>query len=171
MIFTVTEQQARDLFAQPKYGRGRRAAKPPLRELGNDPTTNKPVTIKEGFYGAYITDGETNRSLPKQYDPKTISAEDAFRLLAEKRAAGPAKRRGRKTKTAKAAKPAKTVSPAQAAREERRRKVREFADLGWPNARIAREIGSTPATIKSDLDYLTEHEGYVRPAVVPRTKR
>ena len=83
-IFTVTEQQARDLFAQPKYGRGRgRAAKPPLRELGNDPATNKPVTIKEGFYGAYITDGETNRSLPKQYDPKTISAEDAFRLLAE----------------------------------------------------------------------------------------
>lgn len=172
MIFTVTGQQARDLFAQPKYGRGRRAAKPPLRELGNDPTTNKPVTIKEGFYGAYITDGETNRSLPKQYDPKTISAEDAFRLLAEKRAAGPAKRRGRKAsaKSAKSSRSAKTkpVSAAQAAREERRRKVREFADQGWPNARIAREIGSTPATVKSDIEYLSEHDGYVRPAAASR---
>ena len=136
-IFTVTEQQARDLFAQPKYGRGRgRAAKPPLRELGNDPATNKPVTIKEGFYGAYITDGETNRSLPKQYDPKTISAEDAFRLLAEKRAAGPTKRRGRKSATkakAKAKSTATSTGSAQKAREERRRKVRELADKGWAN--------------------------------------
>ena len=130
------------------------------------------MTIKEGFYGAYITDGETNRSLPKQYDPKTISAEDAFRLLAEKRAAGPAKRRGRKAsaKSAKSSRSAKTkpVSAAQAAREERRRKVREFADQGWPNARIAREIGSTPATVKSDIEYLSEHDGYVRPAVSSR---
>ena len=167
-IFTVTEQQARDLFAQPKYGRGRRAAKPPLRELGNDPTTNKPVTIKEGFYGAYITDGETNRSLPKQYDPKTISAEDAFRLLAEKRASGPAKRRGRKAsaKSAKGTKSAKGA--AHSARDERRKKVRELADEGWANSRIAKEIGSTAATVKADIDYMTEHDGYTRPPVVPK---
>lgn len=170
-IFTVTEQQARDLFAQPKYGRGRgRAAKPPLRELGNDPATNKPVTIKEGFYGAYITDGETNRSLPKQYDPKTISAEDAFRLLAEKRAAGPAKRRGRKSATkakAKAKSTATSTGSAQKAREERRRKVRELADQGWANSRIAKELGTTAATVKSDVEYMTEHDGYSRPPVVP----
>ncbi|RYP98483.1 DNA topoisomerase I [Bifidobacterium pseudolongum subsp. globosum] len=170
-IFTVTEQQARDLFAQPKYGRGRgRAAKPPLRELGNDPATNKPVTIKEGFYGAYITDGETNRSLPKQYDPKTISAEDAFRLLAEKRAAGPTKRRGRKSATkakAKAKSTATSTGSAQKAREERRRKVRELADKGWANSRIAKELGTTAATVKSDVEYMTEHDGYSRPPVVP----
>lgn len=170
-IFTVTEQQARDLFAQPKYGRGRgRAAKPPLRELGNDPATNKPVTIKEGFYGAYITDGETNRSLPKQYDPKTISAEDAFRLLAEKRAAGPTKRRGRKSATkakAKAKSTATSTGSAQKAREERRRKVRELADQGWANSRIAKELGTTAATVKSDVEYMTEHDGYSRPPVVP----
>ena len=168
-IFTVTEQQARDLFAQPKYGRGRgRAAKPPLRELGNDPATNKPVTIKEGFYGAYITDGETNRSLPKQYDPKTISAEDAFRLLAEKRAAGPTKRRGRKSATkAKSKSAATSTGSAQKAREERRRKVRELADKGWANSRIAKELGTTAATVKSDVEYMTEHDGYSRPPVVP----
>ena len=170
-IFTVTEQQARDLFAQPKYGRGRgRAAKPPLRELGNDPATNKPVTIKEGFYGAYTTDGETNRSLPKQYDPKTISAEDAFRLLAEKRAAGPTKRRGRKSATkakAKAKSTATSTGSAQKAREERRRKVRELADKGWANSRIAKELGTTAATVKSDVEYMTEHDGYSRPPVVP----
>ena len=48
------------------------------------------MTIKDGFYGAYITDGETNRTLPKQYTPESIDPAEAFRLLAEKRAAGPA---------------------------------------------------------------------------------
>lgn len=97
-IFTVDLDKAKELFAQPKYGRGRGrgAAKPPLRELGVDPETQKQVTIKEGFYGAYITDGETNRTLPKQYAPESIEPAEAFRLLAEKRAQGPSKRRGRK---------------------------------------------------------------------------
>lgn len=92
-IFTVDIDKAKELFAQPKYGRKRGTAKPPLRELGADPETGKPVTIKDGFYGAYITDGETNRTLPKQYAPESIEPAEAFRLLAEKRAAGPAKRR------------------------------------------------------------------------------
>ncbi|MCH4209071.1 type I DNA topoisomerase [Bifidobacterium sp.] len=105
-IFTVDIAQAKALFDQPKYGRGRGrgAAKPPLRELGADPETGKNVTIKDGFYGAYITDGETNRTLPKQYTPESIEPAEALRLLAEKRAAGPVKRRGRRraaTTTAK----------------------------------------------------------------------
>ena len=54
------------------------------------------MTIKDGFYGAYITDGETNRTLPKQYTPESIDPQEAFRLLAEKRAAGPSKRRPRR---------------------------------------------------------------------------
>ncbi|RBP99463.1 type I DNA topoisomerase [Bifidobacterium xylocopae] len=95
-IFTVDQVTAQELFNQPKYGRrSRGAAKPPLRELGPDPDNGKPVTIKDGFYGAYITDGETNRTLPKQYTPASIEPEVAFRLLAEKRAAGPTKRRKR----------------------------------------------------------------------------
>ncbi|KAA8829937.1 type I DNA topoisomerase [Bifidobacterium tissieri] len=94
-IFTVDLAKAKELFDQPKYGRGRgrAAAKPPLRELGPDPDTAKPVTIKDGRFGPYITDGETNRTLPRQFTPESISPEEAFRLLAEKRAAGPTKRR------------------------------------------------------------------------------
>lgn len=177
-IFTVDLDKAKELFAQPKYGRGRGrgAAKPPLRELGVDPETQKQVTIKEGFYGAYITDGETNRTLPKQYAPESIEPAEAFRLLAEKRAQGPSKRRGRKTaagkggaKKAGAAKASKTSKAASVdkARADRRAKVRELADKGWANTRIAKEIGSTPTTVKADVEWLAANEGYARPAVVP----
>ena len=93
-IFSVTLDEAKELFAQPKYGkRTRGAAKPPLRELGEDPENGKPVVIKDGFYGAYITDGVTNRTLPKQYTPESIEPQVAFELLAQKRAAGPVKRK------------------------------------------------------------------------------
>lgn len=177
-IFTVDVDKAKELFAQPKYGRGRGrgAAKLPLRELGVDPETQKQVTIKEGFYGAYITDGETNRTLPKQYAPESIEPAEAFRLLAEKRAQGPSKRRGRKTaagkggaKKAGAAKASKTSKAASVdkARADRRAKVRELADKGWANTRIAKEIGSTPTTVKADVEWLAANEGYTRPAVVP----
>ena len=96
-IFTVTVEQAKELFAQPKYGRGRGrgAAKPPVRSIGTDPESGKPVVIREGRFGLYLTDGETNRTLPRQYDPATIAPEDAYRILAEKRAQGPTKRRTR----------------------------------------------------------------------------
>ena len=95
-IFTTDPATAKALFDQPKYGRrSRGSAKPPLRELGQDPESGKPVTIKDGFYGVYITDGQTNRTLPKQYTAQSIEPEEAFRLLAEKRAAGPGKRRSR----------------------------------------------------------------------------
>ncbi|MFR1653599.1 MAG: type I DNA topoisomerase [Bifidobacterium catenulatum] len=172
-IFTVDLNKAKELFAQPKYGRGRGrgAAKPPLRELGVDPETQKQVTIKEGFYGAYITDGETNRTLPKQYAPESIEPAEAFRLLAEKRAQGPSKRRGRKGAAGKggakktAAKGAK--ASADQVRADRRAKVRELADKGWANTRIAKEIGSTPTTVKADVEWLAANEGYTRPAVVP----
>ena len=122
-IFTVDIAKAKELFAQPKYGRGRGrgTAKPPLRELGNDPDTGKPVTIKDGFYGAYITDGETNRTLPKQYTPESIEPQEAFRLLAEKRAAGPSKRRTRKSTakktTAKRTTAKKTTATKRAAKK------------------------------------------------------
>lgn len=106
-IFSVTLDEAKELFAQPKYAkRTRGAAKPPLRELGEDPESGKPVVIKDGFYGAYITDGVTNRTLPKQYTPESIEPQVAFELLAQKRAAGPVKRKktaATKTSTKKTA--------------------------------------------------------------------
>ena len=104
-IFSVTLDEAKELFAQPKYAKHTRgAAKPPLRELGEDPESGKPVVIKDGFYGAYITDGVTNRTLPKQYTPESIEPQVAFELLAQKRAAGPVKRKktaAKKTSTKK----------------------------------------------------------------------
>ena len=126
-IFTVTLEQALEIFAQPKRRRGQAAARGPLRELGQDPATDKPVVIKDGRFGPYITDGQTNVTVPRSEDPATISAERAFELLADKRAKGPAKKRttrktaAKKTTTKKAATKktaAKTATSKAAASKE-----------------------------------------------------
>jgi DNA topoisomerase-1 len=93
-LFTLTLTEAKDLFAQPKTrGRGARAAAPPLRELGDDPATGKPMVIKDGRFGPYVTDGETNASLRKGDDVATVTVKRAAELLADRRAAAPAPRR------------------------------------------------------------------------------
>ena len=91
-IFTVTLDQAKELFAQPKQRRGA-TAKEPLRELGADPVTGVTVLLKDGRFGPYVTDGTTNASLRRDDDPLTITPERAFELLADRRAKGPAKKR------------------------------------------------------------------------------
>ena len=88
-IFTVTLEEALALLAQPKQF-GRRAAKPPLRDLGNDPDTGKPMVIKDGKFGPYITDGETNATVPKHLLIETMTPEQASELLRERRERGPA---------------------------------------------------------------------------------
>jgi DNA topoisomerase I len=90
-MFTVTLDDALELYKQPKQ-RGRRttAATPPLRELGVDPATKKPMVIKDGRFGPYVTDGETNASLRKGDSVEQITDERAAELLAERRARGPA---------------------------------------------------------------------------------
>ena len=114
-IFTVTLEQALEIFAQPKRRRGQAAARGPLRELGQDPATEKPVVIKDGRFGPYITDGQTNVTVPRSEDPATISAERAFELLADKRAKGPAKKRTTRKTTAKKATTKKTTTKKAAA--------------------------------------------------------
>ena len=109
-IFTVTLEQALEIFAQPKRRRGQAAARGPLRELGQDPATEKPVVIKDGRFGPYITDGQTNVTVPRSEDPATISAERAFELLADKRAKGPAKKRTTRKTTAKKTTTKKTAA-------------------------------------------------------------
>ena len=116
-IFTVTLEQALELFAQPKRRRGQAAARGPLRELGQDPATDKPVVIKDGRFGPYITDGQTNVTVPRSEDPATISAERAFELLADKRAKGPAKKRTTKKTTAKKATTKKATTKKAAAKK------------------------------------------------------
>ncbi|HEY6311290.1 MAG TPA: type I DNA topoisomerase [Streptosporangiaceae bacterium] len=93
-LFTLTLAEAEELFAQPKArGRGARAAAPPLRELGDDPATGKPMVIKDGRFGPYVTDGETNASLRKGDDVAAVTIERAAALLADRRAAAPSPRR------------------------------------------------------------------------------
>ncbi|MBL7491483.1 type I DNA topoisomerase [Frankia sp. AgB1.9] len=113
-LFTVTLQEALDLLAQPKT-RGRRSAAeiPPLRELGADPTSGKPMVLKEGRFGPYVTDGETNASLRKGDEIDTLTIERAAELLADRRARGPATPR-RATARAGTKAPAKAGSTAKA---------------------------------------------------------
>ncbi|WP_127500105.1 type I DNA topoisomerase [Actinoplanes solisilvae] len=102
-LFTVTLDEALALLAAPKT-RGRAAAKPPLREMGPDPVTEKPMVIKDGRFGPYVTDGEFNASLRRDQTPEELTIEQASEMLAEKRAKGPApKKRTAKKAPAKAA--------------------------------------------------------------------
>ena len=96
-MFEVTLEEALKLYAEPKR-RGRQgAAAPPLRELGNDPASGKPMVIKDGRFGPYVTDGETNASLRKGDDVLSITDARASELLADRRARGPVKRTAKKT--------------------------------------------------------------------------
>ncbi|MGH3587017.1 MAG: DNA topoisomerase, partial [Pseudonocardia sp.] len=99
-IFTVTLDEACKIYAEPKRRGRQAAAKPPLRELAPDPVTGKPIVVKEGRFGPYVTDGEgDNASLRKGDSVETLTDERASELLAEKRAKGPAAQRGRGRKT------------------------------------------------------------------------
>ena len=112
-IFDITLEEALAIYAAPKV-RGRAAAAPPLKEFGVDPSSGKPVVLKSGRFGPYVTDGETNATLRRDDSPETITPERAFELLAEKRAKGPAKKPARKTtakkKTTTAAKKTTTAA-------------------------------------------------------------
>ncbi|MCT2361585.1 type I DNA topoisomerase [Kocuria marina] len=122
-IFTITLDEAKTIYAQPKQ-RGRQAAKPPLADLGADPLTEKRMVIKEGRFGAYITDGETNVTVPRAEAIEQITAARASQLLAEKRAKGPA--------------PAKTTS-----------RSRSSAKSGTAKSRTAKRSTAKGATTKS----------------------
>ncbi len=101
-MFTVTLDEALKIYAEPKR-RGRQgAATPPLRELGSDPVSGKPMVIKDGRFGPYVTDGETNASLRKGDDVLSITDARASELLADRRARGPAKRPAKKAVAKKA---------------------------------------------------------------------
>jgi DNA topoisomerase-1 len=100
-LFTVTLEQAQALLAQPPRRRGQAAPKGPLRELGPDPSSGKPLLVKDGRFGPYVTDGETNASLRQGDDVEALTMDRALELLADRRAAGPGKRSGAKRPTAK----------------------------------------------------------------------
>jgi DNA topoisomerase I len=128
-LLTITVDEAVKVLAEPKkFGRRKAAPAPPLKELGSDPVSEKPVVVKDGRFGPYVTDGETNASLRKGDTIENITIERAAELLQIRRDAGPAKkaRKGakkapakkaakkttKKTTTKKATKPTKATQPA-----------------------------------------------------------
>ncbi|KAF4405877.1 MULTISPECIES: type I DNA topoisomerase [Streptomyces] len=112
-LFTLTLEEALEIYSKPKQ-RGRAAAKPPLKELGTDPVSEKPVVVKDGRFGPYVTDGETNATLRRDDDVESITPERGYELLAEKRAKGPAKKTAKKTaKKATTKKTAAKKAPAK----------------------------------------------------------
>jgi DNA topoisomerase I len=116
-MFTVTLAEAKELLAQPKAGgRGARAAAPPLRELGGDPATGKPMVVRDGRFGPYVTDGETNASLRKADEVATLTPQRAAELLAERRAAAPSPR-ARRTAAKKPTTTAKKTTTTPAAKK------------------------------------------------------
>jgi DNA topoisomerase I len=115
-LFEITLEQALALLAQPKqYGRKRAAPTPPLKELGTDPVSGKPMVVKEGRFGPYVTDGETNASLRKGDNPETMTDERASELLADRRARGPAPKKTARKAARKA--PAKKAPAKKAAKK------------------------------------------------------
>ncbi|ARI53777.1 MULTISPECIES: type I DNA topoisomerase [unclassified Streptomyces] len=108
-LFDITLEEALAIYAQPKQ-RGRAAAKPPLKELGTDPVSERPVVVKDGRFGPYVTDGETNATLRTGDSVEEITPERGYELLAEKRAKGPAKKKTAKKAPAKKATAKKTAA-------------------------------------------------------------
>jgi DNA topoisomerase-1 len=100
-IFDITLDEALAIYAQPKYGA--RGASSALKEFENDPTSGKPIKLKDGRFGPYVTDGETNATIPRGEEATEVTFERAVQLLADKRAKGPVKRPARKTAARKPA--------------------------------------------------------------------
>ncbi|WP_341395240.1 type I DNA topoisomerase [Arthrobacter sp. G119Y2] len=105
-IFTITLEQALEIYSQPKQRGGRQAAAP-LAEFGTDPVSEKPIVVKDGRFGPYITDGITNITVPRSTAIEELTREQAIDLLAEKREKGPAKKPAARKPAARKRAPAK----------------------------------------------------------------
>ena len=146
-IFDVTLEKALEIYAQPKYGAGRRASSA-LVEFDADPVSGKPIRIRDGRFGPYVTDGETNVTIPRAEKPEDITFERAVEMLAEKRAKGPAPKRGTRTAAAKNA-PAKKA-PAKKAPAKKTTSTRKTAATKAATAKTAtsRTAAKKPAAAK-----------------------
>ncbi|TFV80939.1 type I DNA topoisomerase [Microbacterium sp. dk485] len=105
-IFDITLEEALAKYAEPKYGA--RRASSALKEFDNDPTSGKPIRLRDGRFGPYVTDGTTNATIPRGENAMDVTFERAVELLADKRAKGPAPKR-----TAAKRAPAKKKAPAK----------------------------------------------------------
>lgn len=132
-IFDVTLEKALELYAQPKYG-GRKASSA-LKEFEADPVSGKPIRIRDGRFGAYVTDGETNVTIPRGQTPDDVTFEIAVQMLADKRAKGPAPKRGAKKAPAKKAPAKKTAAKKAPAKKASAKKAAPTSDAEKAAAR------------------------------------
>lgn len=109
-IFDITLEEALAKYAEPKYGA--RRASSALKEFDADPVSGKPIKLKDGRFGPYVTDGETNATVPRGENAMEITFERAVELIADKRAKGPAPK---KTTTARKTAATKTTAAKTAA--------------------------------------------------------
>ena len=96
-IFEIGLDGALELFAQPKYGA--RRASSALKEFDNDPVSGKPIKVKDGRFGPYVTDGTTNATIPRAESVEEITFDRAAELLQIKRDKGPAAPKAKRTTT------------------------------------------------------------------------
>jgi DNA topoisomerase-1 len=143
-ILTITLDEALKIFAEPKRRRGQAAPKGPLREMGNDPDTDKPIVVKDGRFGPYVTDGETNASLRKGDSVEELTMERALELLEIRRAAGPSKKKkapAKKKAPSKKKAAAKKKAPAKKA-AAKKAPAKKAAGAGLTPAKAAAAAGS-----------------------------
>ncbi len=113
-IFSITLDEAVEIYKQPKQWGRRGVAKPPLATFGDDPISGKPMLVKDGRFGPYVTDGETNATIPAGVAIETLTEERAIELLAEKRAKGPAPKKAAAKRKAPAKKATRKASAKRA---------------------------------------------------------
>jgi DNA topoisomerase-1 len=116
-LFSIDLDAALALLAEPKRGRGQRAAAAPLRELGPDPASGETVVVREGRFGPYVTDGTTNASLRKGDSVDDITIDRAAELLVERRQKAPAKKAAKQRASAKKATKKKSTAKKAAAKK------------------------------------------------------
>src|SRR5690606_26137726 len=123
-IFEIDLAGAVELFAQPKYGA--RKASSALKEFDADPESGKPIKVKDGRFGPYVTDGVTNATIPRGETVEEIDFERAVQLLADKRAKGPAKKPAKKAPAKKAPAKKATTTKKPAAKKAAPKKKAEW---------------------------------------------
>jgi DNA topoisomerase-1 len=149
-LFTVSLQEALTLLAAPKTNQ-RRAAAAPLREMGADPITEKPLVIKDGRFGPYVTDGEFNASLRRGQTPESLTIEQASEMLAEKRAKGPAAPRKKAAKKAvKKAEPEKAAKKTAAKKTAAKKTTAKKATAAKKTAAKAAPKKAAPSKAVAD---------------------
>ena len=139
-IFSITLDEARRIYAEPKR-RGRAAAQPPIKQLGDNDVSGKPMTVKDGRFGPYVTDGTTNASLRRGDDPEQLTDARANELLSERRAKEAADGGAKKT-TKKAAKKSTKKSTKKATKKSTRKATKKATKKPSPGTKNVVKAGS-----------------------------